>query len=280
MNRSIVSVLFLSAMIPAFGAVHNLGDIKEEIGITENLGKQIDTSLSFTNQDGVKVSLEQYFNQKKPVIITPVYYSCSRLCTFVLNGLTNAIKTQEDFLPGKDYTVLTFTINPDEDVDLAMQKRKNYFQGLGEVANQNEKLGDGWQFLTGDEKNIKKLASDLGFRYRRNGNEFEHSASIMVLTPSGQVARYLYGIQYREADFKLALIEASKGEIGSVMNRLILYCFQYDPAKRHYSLIAWNVMKIAASAFAITTIGLLGFLWYPSIRKRMKKSKDNDEITS
>ena len=250
------------AIQPVFAAIVKRGELSKDVYIDEHLGKSIPLDLEFKNQDGDSVKIADYFNKGRPVIIAPVYYSCTRLCTFVLNGLTQAVKEQTGLLPGQEYTLLTVSIHPNEQPQLAKYKRANYFKTLPEVHQKNEELSKGWQFLTGSEKNIKALTNALGFMYKKDGKEYAHTASLMFLTDKGKIARYLYGIKFRKGDFRLAILESARGKIGNVVDRLILFCVKYDEYTGHYTAIAKNVMLVGVLLFTASLIGLLGFLWY------------------
>lgn len=227
------------------------------VGITEHLGARIPTDLRFTDDHGKAVTLGEYFRDGKPVVLNLVYYQCPMLCNLVLNGVSTAA-SQLDWTPGNQYRMVAISINPRETFDLAAAKKGSYLHELGKPGSEN-----GWSFLVGDSMQTKMLADALGwgYYYDTQSKEYVHAAATFVLSPDGTISRYLYGIEYEPRDLKFALMEASEGKIGSTLDRLILYCFHYDPDARGYVLFAQNVMKLGGVG-AVMVLGLLlAVLW-------------------
>jgi protein SCO1/2 len=106
------------------------------------------------------------------------------------------------------------------------------------------------------------------------GNEYAHPDVVVVLTPRGEISRYLYGIEQDPADLKLALIEAAGGNIGesTALNRVLLFCFQYDPVGKKYALYARNIMR----AGGVLTIALLGGLLLVLWKRGRSKATQSD----
>ncbi|PWB73659.1 SCO family protein [candidate division GN15 bacterium] len=232
------------------------------VGITEHLGSRIPTDLKFTDDHGRNVTLGEYFGDGKPVVLDLVYYDCPMLCTYVLNGVTTAAK-QLPWTPGKEYRLVTISINPREHADLAAAKKAIYLHELGKPGAES-----GWSFLVGDSTQSRALADALGWQYYYDAKikEYVHTAATFVLTPNGTISRYLYGIEYKPQDLKLALLEASEGKIGNTIDKLVLYCFHYDPNAKGYVLFAQNVMKIGG-AVAVVVLGLFLLLLWRRERK-------------
>jgi protein SCO1/2 len=220
----------------------------EGIGIEERLGRQIDLDLEFTNERGYRVPLRSFFQKGKPVLLDLVYYSCPMLCNLVLNGQTQVLR-EVPWTPGNEYEIVTISINPAESFDLAVHKKESYLESYGKPA-------PGWHFLTDYKGNVKKLASQVGFNYRwdEKSQQFAHAAAITFLTPEGKVSRYLYGIRFKQRDVRLALTEASESKLGVTIDKILLFCFHYDPAARSYVIFARNIMR----AGGVLTIFILG----------------------
>jgi protein SCO1/2 len=191
------------------------------IDVVEHLGEMIPLNLTFTNDAGEQVALDHYFHQGKPVILTMAYYTCPMLCTVVLNGLSDGVR-QLDWLPGKDFTMLTVSIDPKESLSVAWGKRTRYVGNLG-------KSSTCWRFMIGEESQSKALAEAIGFKYYydEEQKQYAHPAVAFVVGEDGKISRYLYGIEFKPNDLKLALLEASQGKIGNTIDRLILYCYHY-----------------------------------------------------
>jgi protein SCO1/2 len=222
-----------------------------DVGLDQKLGASIPLDLTFRDEHGQAVALQQFFGQK-PVILTLVYYQCPMLCTEVLNGLLGSAK-QLPLQIGRDFTIVTVSIDPSERPILAELKHQLYTGLYGRP----EAL-QGWHFLTGDEGQIKTLAYAVGFRYAYDSTsgQFAHPSGIMLLTPAGKLARYFYGIRYPARDLRLGLVEASQEKIGSRIDQILLYCYHYDPATGRYGLLISHVIQ-AAGALTVLALGLV-----------------------
>jgi protein SCO1 len=235
----------------------------EQIGIDQNLDAQVPLDLTFRDETGATVRLGEYVRDK-PVVLSLVYYNCPMLCTEVLNGMKGVFR-HIPMVIGKDFDVVTVSIDPTEDPALAAGKKEKYLEGY-----EHPEGASGWHFLTGDEQQIRALASVVGFRYvyDEQTKQYAHAAGIMVLTPGGRVARYLYGVDYLIKDMRLALVEASHNTIGSPIDQVLLLCYHYDPATGKYGLVVMNLLKITG---AITMLTLGGFITVMLRRDRKKR---------
>jgi len=235
------------------GATNEKIPIFDQVGIEQKLNQQVPANLTFTDENGQQVQLGKYF-RSKPVILTLVYYQCPMLCSQVLNGMTGALNAIERFNIGRDFDVVTVSFDPKDKPSDAVAMKKRFI-------NRYRRPGaaEGWHFLTGKEDQIKALASSVGFRYAWDPEiqQYAHASGIMLLTPEGKVAQYYFGIEYAPRDMQLGLVEASKGKIGNVVDKLILYCYHYDPAKGKYGAVVLNIMRISALA---TVLVLGGFV--------------------
>ena len=239
----------------------------EGVGITEKLSGQIPLDLEFKDETGKTIKLGEYFDSTRPVIITPVFYRCRNLCTETLNGLTAAMKELE-WSAGKDFQVITFSINHEENYRLAQVKKTAY---LG--AYERESAEDGWHFLTGDKQSIKSLTDSLGFgfKYIERTSDYAHGASIIIVTPEGRISRYLNTMMPEAQTMDKALIEASAGSIGSRWDRVVLWCSTFDPSAGKYVIAARKVMALGAAATIIITLFGLGMLWRHELKVKKHK---------
>ncbi len=237
-----------------------------DVGIDQKLNDQVPLNLTFRDEAGRTVQLNEYFGEK-PVILALVYYECPMLCTQVLNGLLTSLKGVPLDV-GKQFNVVTVSINPRESSGLAANKKRVYVGLYGRPG-----ATEGWHFLTGDDAPIKALAQSVGFRYAydKDSDQFAHATGIMVLTPKGKISRYFYGIDYAARDLRLSLVEASNNKIGSPVDQILLFCYHYDPTTGKYGLVVANVMRLAALA----TILIMGtFLLTMFRRERQTKVVD------
>ncbi len=266
-NRTSFSALALRSLclcgvlfLPLF-AEQRLPSELQGVGLEEHLNRPIDLDLTFIAENGYPVKLADYFHQGKPVILNLVYYTCPMLCNLLLNGQTAALR-QIPWTPGNEYEVVTISIDPSDTFDLAQKKRASYLESYGRPA-------PGWHFLTDDHGHAKRLADQIGFHYRwiEEQHQFAHPAVVTVLTPEGRISRYLYGITFNPRDVRLALTEAAEEKFG-ITDRVLLFCFHYDPQAKGYVLFAANVMR-AGGALSVLVIGFsLWWLWRRERRRR------------
>lgn len=236
----------------------------QDIDVEEHLGEAIPLDLTFVASTGDTVQMADYFDGERPVLLTLAYYDCPMLCTLVLNGLTKGIAPLE-WRPGERYRMLTVSIDPKETPQLALQKQKTYVESLNK-----EGITDGWVFHVGQKADIDSLANALGFQYYyvEDRDEYAHPAVVFILTPEGKISRYLYGLNYNPNDLKLGLLEASQGKIGNTIEKLLLYCFHYDPQSGSYVVFAQNVMRLGG-LFTLLLLGSVigALLWREKRRK-------------
>jgi protein SCO1/2 len=251
---SAASPLFADDASPGPGLPSEL----QGVGLTEHLGSNISIqSLRFRDESGKAVVLGDYFHSGRPVLLTLVYYECPNLCNFVLNGLVNSLR-EMDWVPGKQFEIVAVSIDPREGPELAERKKAAYLASYRHGGARPE-TAEGWHFLTAlPEQNIaaphrsapptnpfiSELARQVGFGYKWAGTEYAHGAALYVLTPEGRISRYFYGIEFPQTSLRLSLLEASSGKIGSIVDRVLLFCYHYDPQTRKYSLVLMRVMQV------------------------------------
>lgn len=230
----------------------------KEVRIEQKLDQQLPLDLVFNDESGQQVKLGQFFGNK-PVVLSFVYYDCPMLCTQVLNSMVTSFRVLP-FQIGNEFEVVTVSFDPRETSTLAAAKKKVYVEYLPEKMRSGAQSG--WHFLTGDQANIDKLTEAVGFHYRWDEatKQFAHGSAIMLTTPHGKLSRYFYGINYSARDLRLGLIESSANKIGSRADQLLLYCYQYDPAKGKYGAPIMRVMRVAGVATLLGILALLLFL--------------------
>jgi protein SCO1/2 len=229
------------------------------IGVDQKLGGEVDPQIQFRDERGRAVRLGDFFQDGKPVVVTPVYFKCPMLCGMQFNGLLKALRVLP-FTAGKEFGIVSFSIDPDEGPDLAAAQKEHYIRDY-----RKPEAAAGWHFLTSDAESIARITDQLGFRYRYDEatGQWAHASTLVVMTPDGRISQYFHGIEYDPADLRLSLIEAAGGRIGSIIDRALLYCYQYDPSTGRYSLA---IMRVVRAAGVTTVLGLLAFVVWP--RKR------------
>jgi protein SCO1 len=230
-------------------------EVLKNVGLDQKLNAQVPLDLTFKDEHGGTVSLGQLL-QGKPAILTMVYYKCPMLCTEVLNATLNSLK-EVPLEIGKDFSVITVSIDPTEKPVLAEAKQIMYTGLYGRPGAVH-----GWHFLTGNEEQIQKLAAAVGFRfvYDKESSQFAHASGIMVMTPEGRLSRYFYGLSYQPRDVRLALVEAGEGKIGSTVDEIMLFCFHYDPVTGKYAVTILHLVRIAG-ALSVLGIALMIYIF-------------------
>lgn len=251
-----IALLLLSAFFPAGLSAHTAQDeVLQGVGVDEKLNARLPLDLVFTDLDEKPVKLGDYFSGQ-PVILTLNYYSCPMLCPLVFHNLTETMKKMQGLTLNRDFRVVTVSIDPDDRLAVMREKARETYSGLKGISDPARR----WPFLMGTNANIRLLTSMAGFRYvQLEKNNFAHPTVLIVLTPEGRIARYLYGIEQSPQDLKLALIEAADGKIGGsrLINRALLYCFHYDPVGKKYAVAAVNLMKITGGAILAMLVILI-----------------------
>ncbi len=245
-GMAVASALFLqlsSAAAQFTDPTQGIGvrpELLKEVGVDQKLNDSIPLDLMFRDERGNSVPLRRYFGSK-PVILALVYFNCPMLCTQVLNGLDRSLEPIPMSI-GKDFNVLTVSIDPTDRPVLAEAKQAVYLGMYGRPG-----AAEGWHFLTGEEPQIKQLTAAVGFRYAYDpdSKQYAHASAIIMLTPAGKISRYFYGISYPERDLRLGLVDASQGKIGSPVDQVLLFCYHYDPHTGKYGLVISRVLQLA-----------------------------------
>lgn len=231
-----------------------------QIGIDQRLDTQVPLDLAFVDENGRDVKLGDYMG-KRPVLLALVYYECPMLCTQVLNGLTTAL-TVMNFEPGREFEVVAVSFNPREGPGLASQKKAAYMERYG-----RPHTAAGWHFLTGTQESITRLTEAVGFGYAYDETikQFAHGPAIEVLTPTGVISKYFYGIEYSARDLRLGLIEASEERIGTAIDDILLFCYHYDPSTGKYGAAVLNLVRAGG---VVTVLAFFSFLAISLRRER------------
>lgn len=233
-------ILFSFCLVRANYSQDEDNTSKPEVGIYERLGETIPSGIILNDENGKPVDVKSLIT--RPTVFALVYFRCPGICSPLLNGVSSIVD-KSDLDPGKDYDLITISFDPTEGYKLASDKKQSY------LANLNRKIpAESWRFLSGDSANIKKIADAIGFKFQKQGPDYMHGASIMVVAADGKVVRYLYGVEYLPLDFKMAVIEASEGKVVPSINKIMKMCFSFDPDGRKYVL---NITRIAGSGILL-----------------------------
>jgi protein SCO1 len=240
----------------------------QDVDVVEHVGDRVPAGLSFTDTTGKAVAFDSFLYQGKPLLVTLGYHRCPMLCSLVLDGLVKSMKETGLGL-GKDFLAVSISIDPNEDAKAAAEQQRRILNAVTPglpVAT--------WPFLMGTAAASDAMARAVGFRYKYDdqSKQFAHSAVAFVLTPEGRVSRYLYGVDYPARDFKLAMVEAGGGRVGTSFDKIVLSCFRYDPVNRRYAPYVMAFMRIGASLVFFALAGLLTVLWRKEMAMRKRRA--------
>ncbi len=248
------------AGLPANESVQAL----QGVGLESHIGRKVTTSLFFKNEMGESVTLGQFLQSGKPIILSLVYYGCKSLCNYHLNGLTEGLRGL-DWSVGQKFDVVAISFDPREGSDLAAGKKQSYMKEYNRPGTQS-----GWHFLTADQETIGQITSDVGFKYKWNEemNEWSHPSAAIIISPDGTINRYLPGVFFQPNDIRLALNESMNGQLGTFIDKLVLFCFRYDEHKSKYSPYVINIMKIGGGITIMILVLWLASFWWKNRRKQ------------
>jgi protein SCO1/2 len=219
-----------------------------EIGIIEKLGNSIPLNLWFLNETSDTVTLGQLIN--KPTILFFVYFDCPNLCSPLMDGVADMV-SKLDFTLGKDYQIITISFNTKDTPEKAREKKVNFVQ---KISKEDQKS---WIYLTGIQKNIDAITEAIGFKYKAQGLDFAHASAIFVLSPQGKITRYLYGLTFLPFDVKMAIVEAQKGLARPTINKVLEYCFAYNPGSKTYTLQVTRIIGSITILIALIVFAML-----------------------
>ncbi|HEY2901873.1 MAG TPA: SCO family protein [Polyangia bacterium] len=240
----------------------------QNIDVIEHLGERVPAGLSFTDTTGKAVAFDNFLFQGKPLLVTLGYHRCPMLCSLVLDGLVKSLKTSGMTL-GKDFTAVSISIDPNEDPKAAAEQQRRILNAVAPGLAPND-----WPFLMGTAAASDAMAKAVGFGYKYDpqSKQFAHEAVAFVLTPEGRVSRYLYGVDVLPRDFKLAMVEAGGGRVGTSFDKVVLSCFRYDPVSRRYAPFVIGFMRVGAGLVFFALAGLLTVLWRKEIAMRKRRA--------
>ncbi len=250
-RRIIIPILILlsisAILLPARG--------NHYVALDEHLGAYLPPDLAFIREDSIMVNLAEMITL--PTVISPVYYNCPGLCTPIMDGLVK-LMNRTDLRIGKDFQVINISFHEDESPELAARKKKNYLELL-----EDKQAGESWHFLTGDRENIATLLQTLGYSVIRHGEDILHPAAIMIVSPTGQIVKYIHGTKYNPVEFKMAVIGATDENPMPTITKVLKMCFNYEPAGRV------KQKQVTILGFiTVLSISLILIIIYPPLKNK------------
>ena len=267
MNRFTARKILLAALVAAStGAMVCSAEtsppsgVFDGVGIEQHLGATVPLDARFTLEDGSSRALRDII--RVPTVLALVYYRCPNACDYMLTGMAGVLASVEA-VPGRDFQVITLTIDPRETTVDAQKAKK-----IGLESIQQPFPPDDWRFLTGDEADIRAVAEAIGFHYVREGDDFDHPLGLVILSPRGKIVRYMMGTDFLPVDLKMSFMEASTGTVGPTIAKVLRFCFSYNPQSRRF---VFSTLKVTATISLLLASGLVLFLILSGRRRRSSR---------
>lgn len=280
MGLGVLGAAFAIATTTPALAVAPVGQEFEGVDVKNKLGEQVDLQIPLIAPDGSSVTLANFLDGERAVVLTLNFYRCTSICSEQLNSLVRTmVDMGSDWAPGQQkYRIVTVSFDPRDDIEVARGKQLTYRKELvrllaekdglelseAQVAERAEQID--WTFLVAREKAIKALLDNVGYsvRWDEPTQQFAHSPVTYVLTPEGKIGRYLWNLLIPPNDLMFALMESSQGKLGSAFEKVLLSCFVYKDGQ--YA-IAWSVMRIGGGIIVVS-LGLWLFMHFRREKKR------------
>lgn len=226
------------------------------VGVVDRRGEALPLDAELRDANGRTVTLGDYFDGRRPVLVVPAYYDCPLLCTMVLDRVQDGLNGMA-WTAGEEYRVLTFSFDHSDTTAQARAKQELTLFGY---AHEVEDPDGAWSFCTADAANARAICKALGYHYRYlpETGEFSHNAAIFFVRPDGTVNGFIEGLEYPSQQLTLALSEAGDGKVGTMFDRIVFSCYRYDPRTGQYVISPMNVMRIGASGGAGVLLLIIG----------------------
>lgn len=251
---AIATLIGLLLALPTAAQAALLPSGFKDFAFDQHPGAQLPRDVRLRDETGQAVTTATLFDKGKPLVLVFDYFRCTTLCGVVLGDLAAALK-QVPLTPGKDYAVMAVSIDPnDTPADAAAMKARHFERDPALAAAIHPLVA----VQSGDGREVRRLATAAGFPYKLDeaSGQYAHPAGVVLVSPGGEVSRYILGIGYDPTDLRLGLVDASKGMVGSVADHLLLLCYGYDPAQGKYNAEVGRLMQ-ATGAVSVLGVGLL-----------------------
>lgn len=258
MIRNISKYLLISFLFICI----SFAGLRNEPQIEEHLGNKIPLDLNFNDAYGNKVSLKDLC-AGKATVIDFAYYECPGICNPIMQEVAQIVG-QMDIVPGKDYNIITISMDPKETPKIALREKKKFLNVLPAGFPPTA-----WRFLTGDSASIAKATDAAGFYFKKDGNNFIHTGVLIFVTKDGKICRYLYPranpdneFSILPSDFKMASLQTAKGTQMSMVGKLVQFCFASIP--KGNSKLAKILAFSGAGVIFLTFVFIVFFIVRPN----------------
>jgi protein SCO1/2 len=224
------------------------------VGFEQRNGEQLPLTLRLMDGNGVTRPLGAYLGTK-PVVLIFNYFRCPEMCSLVSSGALDALRALR-VSAGKDYEVLTVSIDPTDTAAMAREREQADVARYGRTG-----AAAGWHTLVGPEDQVAALANAAGFHYRFDpqSRQYAHPSGLVILTPRGVVSRYFMGVDFPAQDLATALREAAANETGPSVFSLLFVCFQGGASQGQYSRLVWIALWAGVALTLAAVFG--GIAW-------------------
>lgn len=263
-RRALPLLLFASLALgprPAFSATDPVNP-PAGVAFEQRIGEKLPLALTFTDTSGASRQLGDFFHAGQPVVLYFGYARCPQLCSVVADGTNAALRRLEPSV-GRDFQVVTVSIDPDESLPDAHAAEALALRRYGRTG-----AAAGWHYLTGNAHAIDTLTAAAGFHYRYDprSRQYAHASGFLIATPDGTIARYFFGVDFDAAQVASALRRAASGRTGDSVYELLLLCFHGGAIGGRYGVLVWRTLEVGVSLTVVGLFGGVGWMLYQERR--------------
>lgn len=230
---------------------------EQAFGLNEKGGDFLPDSLQVLNEDSVLVDLNLLIT--KPTLLSFVYYRCPALCPKTMTGIAELVNYTE-VIPGKDYQVITLSINHRESTTEARNAKSHYTSEIHKYIDPYF-----WRFLTADSVTIRKITNAVGWDFRESGDDFVHTTSSVLVTPNQMISQYFYGTYFNYMHFAMSVDKARNEEVEPTRLKTLKYCYNYKPEENKSLLTIFRSFGISLVILVILLFAYLALRWPKTI---------------
>jgi protein SCO1/2 len=218
------------------------------------LGRQIDLTLPFTDSNGHTAPLAQILGGRTALILFG-YHDCPNQCGIAQQVIASALSATG---LGGTVVPLFISLAPQEDSRDAAGAKQRLVAAAGPAATP-------WQVLSGGNGVTLGEAFGIGAIERQRIEQFVHPVAVFTVTPDGRISHALPGLGLTSEELRLALVDASNGTLGTVIDHIVLWCAGYDASAGRYTPAIVGILRTAAIGTVLVGLGAIALL---EIRKR------------
>jgi protein SCO1 len=224
--------------------------------VEEKIGAQLPLATKFVSSDGSEVTLGGVVGNGKPALLVLAYSRCTMLCGLVLRGVADMLRGF-DWVPGKQFSVVTISIDPEETVNEAARMQAALLDSAG-YPGQRER----WPFLVGKKPDIDAVAAQVGFHYAWDPRteQYAHPAVVFAISPGGKVAGYFYGLAPDRERLRAVLDGSEPASVGSQLQRVLMNCFRFDTTPTKYGGTIQRLFQLGAASVGFAVLALVVLL--------------------